>query len=434
MHNIQYMERMAYNKLLEWKTRKKRKPLIIKGARQTGKTYLANEFGRREFLNSHTFNFQKNKDLHLIFAETMDPKKILKILSDYSEKKIDPFKDLLFFDEIQECPDALNSLKYFAEEMPSGFVIAAGSLLGLHLSDSSFPVGKIEYLNLYPLNFYEYLQAKDMTSISQYLDKFEQEIPEVIHKKLVEELRSYLIIGGLPEVVTVYLESENVTLVRQKQNELLNTYRADFAKHSGPVNALNIMSIFESIPKQLARDNKKFSMKLLEAGARYSKFKTAFEWLIGAGLCYKVPILDHVETPLKAFAHENSFKLYFLDVGLLGALSELPTNTFLIMGHFFKTFKGAFVENLFLQEFVSSRTQSLYCWQGRTSEVEFLFQNEKGLFPIEVKSGDSGKLRSLNVFAEKYEVQSRTRVSFRNYLVDKDSKFRNFPAYLSSKV
>jgi predicted AAA+ superfamily ATPase len=428
------MRRLGYDFLQSWKNNKKRKPLIIRGARQVGKTFLVHEFGKKEFPHIHVFNFQKDRDIHSLFEENIEPKKIIKVLADYSNKKIDIERDLIFFDEIQDCPKALTSLKYFFEDMRGAFLIAAGSLLGIHLNETSFPVGKVEFLNLFPLNFIEFLYAREQNQLIEYLQSKPIQIPELIHTKLNDELKDYLVVGGAPEVVTTYLETLDFIAVRKKQNELLHAYRGDFAKHSGQVNAMSINQIFESIPNQLAKDNKKFSFKLLETGSRFTKYRTAIEWLIGADLVYKVPIINHIETPLKSLTSENSFKLYFFDIGLLGALSELPTQAFVAKESWFKTFKGAFMENLFLQEFKSHRTESIYCWQGKLSEIEFVFQNESGLFPIEVKSGTSGRLRSLNIFSEKYHATQRTRVSMLNFIQEKKSSFVNLPLYLSSRV
>ncbi len=425
---------MAYQEILRWKHKKSRKPLILKGARQVGKTFLIIQFGKKEFQKMHVFNFQKDPKIHSLFQETKDPKKIIRLLSDYSGSPINVKTDFIFFDEIQDCPEALTSLKFFSEDMPECYLIAAGSLLGLFLKESSFPVGKVEFIELYPLNYQEFLLAKGKQHLITYLENYKDGIPTAMHELLIEELKSYFIVGGVPEVVKTYLKTLDLKKTRQKQLEILTTYKADFSKYSGPTNAVHILSVFESIPAQLAKDNKKFSFKTLESGGRYSKYRLAIDWLVGAGLAFKIPIIDHIELPLKAFVKDAAFKLYFFDVGILGALSELPTNVFVLTDNeVFKTFKGAFAENFFLQEFVSNNDSSLYCWQGAQSEVEFVFYNEEGLFPIEVKSGLSGKLKSLNIFAEKYKATVRIRANMQNFTEDSKTKFRNIPLYLAGR-
>ncbi|OFZ51832.1 MAG: hypothetical protein A2381_00825 [Bdellovibrionales bacterium RIFOXYB1_FULL_37_110] len=436
-----YFQRFKSKDLERWKNNENRLPMIIKGARQTGKTFLVNEFGKN-FSNFFELNFQKDKLIHDFFISDNRPSKIVEKLEIYLKKKINMTEDLIFFDEIQDCPEALNSLKYFAEEYPQSCIIGAGSLLGLYLSQHTFPVGKVQFETLYPMSFAEYLQAKNESNLALALHNFDSSKIEDIklinsfHGYLLDLLKEFFIVGGMPKVVSTFLETKNVLSAREVQLALLTSYQADFAKFSGPLDALKIFSVFENIPKQLAKDNRKFQFNLLKKGSRYNEFSSCIDWLTAAGLVYKVPILNHVEIPLKTCQQENIFKLYLFDVGLLGALSELPLEAFMYEGSLFKTFKGAFSENFFLQEFRSNRSESFYSWLGKTSEIDFLFQDEikMNFWPIEVKSGESGKLKSLNVFCEIYSLMWKTRCSARALEINEQAQFRNFPLYLAGKV
>ena len=429
------MNRTKFTDLKKWRVKRSRKPLIIQGARQVGKSFLVRAFAK-EFQLFHEFNFQKSPQLHQIFKETKDPKKIIQSLEIFSEKKINLENDLIFFDEIQDCADALNSLKFFCEDTPGIFLIAAGSLLGIHLNQGSFPVGKVEFLELYPMTFKEYLEAKNKKMLLEDLNAFNERknFSAGVHELLLEELRQYYLVGGMPESILTLLETNDLNKVRAKQEELLKTYKADFSKYSGAANALQLLTVFENIPRQLAKDNRKFHFNFLKPGSRYSMFRTSIDWLTSVGLAIKIPIIHHTEIPLKMHVEENQFKLYFFDVGLLAALAELPLNSFLVQSDFFKTFKGAFVENFFVQEFIASNMKSLYCWQGKASEVDFLYEKDALLCPIEVKSGESGKLKSLHFFSEKYPVKIKTRVSIKPFELNESARFQNIPLYLSSEV
>src|SRR3989339_289146 len=365
---VMYFQRFKSKDLERWKNNENRLPMIIKGARQTGKTFLVNEFGKN-FSNFFELNFQKDKLIHDFFISDNRPSKIVEKLEIYLKKKNE-----------------------------------SNLALALHNFDSS----KIEDIKL--------------------INSF--------HGYLLDLLKEFFIVGGMPKVVSTFLETKNVLSAREVQLALLTSYQADFAKFSGPLDALKIFSVFENIPKQLAKDNRKFQFNLLKKGSRYNEFSSCIDWLTAAGLVYKVPILNHVEIPLKTCQQENIFKLYLFDVGLLGALSELPLEAFMYEGSLFKTFKGAFSENFFLQEFRSNRSESFYSWLGKTSEIDFLFQDEikMNFWPIEVKSGESGKLKSLNVFCEIYSLMWKTRCSARALEINEQAQFRNFPLYLAGKV
>jgi len=418
--------------LSTWKNKQPRMPLLLKGARQVGKTFLIREFGK-QFPHFHEINFQKNPELKEIFKTTNDPLKIKEYLEIFFNTKIHLESDLIFFDEIQDCPEALNSLKFFSENLPHSFIVGAGSLLGIYLSTHTFPVGKVEFLDLHPLSFCEFLEAHHKNNLADLTKTLTPQI-NVFHQTLVDEMKKFMIIGGMPKVVSTFIETESYQEARLVQEHLLLSYKSDFSKYSGPVDALKILSVFDNIPKQLAKDNKKFQFNLLQKGARYAQFQSAIDWLKSAGLCYKVPILTHAEIPLKVYIEENAFKIYFFDTGLLGALSDLPVSTFLNPSDLFKTFKGAFSENFFLQEFYSQRKENLYSWQSNTAEVDFLYANENELCPIEVKSGESGRLKSLGVFCDKYHVKWRRKCTLLPLEIREDTHIKNLPLYLSALI
>lgn len=426
------IKRHVYADLMKWRRSLSRRPLILRGARQVGKTHLIREFAR-EFEGFHEFNFQKNVELCRVFKSTNDPLQILVQLGLLSGRKIDIKKDLIFFDEIQDCPEALNSLKFFSEDLPGAFLVSAGSLLGIYLSSSSFPVGKVEFLNLFPLSFFEFLRYTRSDAFVQELSRLSAE-NNSFHEALIQDFHQYMILGGLPKIHEVFAETQDYNRARQEQENLLISYRSDFAKYAGPVDALKILSVFENIPRQLAKDNKKFQFSLLKAGGRFAHYSAAIDWLVSAGLCFKLPIISNVEIPLKVNSEENMFKLYFFDVGLLSALSDLPVGAFVQSQDLFKTFKGALTENFFMQEFTANNPEKLYCWQGKISDVDFLFQRGRDIFPVEIKSGESGRLKSLQVFFDKYSPQWKTRCSLRPLEIREDNHMRSIPLYLASLV
>lgn len=429
-----FFNRYKLSELRHWKQKKSRLPLLIRGARQVGKTELVHEWARCDFAKLHEFNFQKNKSLAPLFRSIQSASQLIKSLEVFSESPIDLNKDLIFFDEIQDCPDALNSFKYIAEELPNSYFVGAGSLLGVYLSSSSFPVGKIEFLNLFPMDFYEFLQAIGRSQLAEILNSNDLNKINPFHEEYCRLLREFYVVGGLPAVVKVYKESQSFAETRKMQDLLLQTYRGDFSKYSGPTEAMRILRTFESIPKQLAKDNRKFQFNLIHPGARYSEFANSIQWLISAGLCYKIPILENIEIPLKIHAQENMFKVYFFDVGLLGALAELPISAFISNNDLFSTFKGAFSENVFLSEYLAHHQESIYSWQGKMAEIDFLLQADRTLLPIEVKSGTSGKLKSLNQFSQKFNVPLKIRCSLLPFEDNAQAQFKNYPLYLSRFV
>ncbi len=434
------MERTIDIKLLEWKRAANRKPLILKGARQTGKTYSLMEFGKREFRKLHLLNFQKSKSAADIFAGDLSPVKILEGIEFYLDTEIDKDRDLVFFDEVQDCPRALTSLKYFCEDMPELAIVSAGSLLGITEPTEPFPVGKVSFLNLYHMSFEEFLLA---LGDKKSFDKlraigYPGTLPEVVHRHLTDRLKEYYVVGGLPEAVALYCANREhkasaFQKVRQKQNELIVAYMSDFSKYSGKTSANDIASIFQSVPSQLSRENKRFKASEALPGGRFSRLKSPIDWLIGAGLLIKVKLINSAEIPFEAFAADNRIKLYLFDIGILGALAGIPPKSLYMENDFFATFRGAFCENYVAQEFIYSGCHQLYSWVGRTAEVEFVREVDGTVYPIEVKAGHSGKLKSLNVFAARYSPPYRTRISARNLEFNESGNIHSYPLYLSCR-
>ncbi len=435
------MKRTIFKQLEAWKNKKHRKPLIIKGVRQSGKTYILKEFGRTIFPNFHYVNFEENLVAHELFKQDLDPNRILTDLQFLFDKPIDHQNDLIIFDEIQACPAALTSVKYFSEKMPHVALCCAGSLLGLHLNEGSFPVGKVDLLHMWPMCFAEFLMAindeKSLEVLHQAFKNFS--ISTIAHHHLWEQFKHYLIVGGLPEVVSTYCENKNdifnaFSQVRIKQNELITGYYADFAKHAGKVNAMHIDRIWRAIPSQLARHTdgtaSRFQFKGVVPGIdRYQRLASAIDWLKAAELLIKVHILDHVELPLMAYAKESHFKLYMFDVGILNALADLPPKA--ILDYNFGTYKGYYAENFVAQELISKEFMNLYSWEHNRAEVEFLIVQDSQIIPIEVKSGWVQNNQSLNKFVEKYNSPCRVVLSARPLNFDRENRYYQYPIYMA---
>lgn len=433
------MRRLLLEKLVHWKAKKDRKPLILKGARQVGKTTLLQMFGQQCFSAVHSINFEKDLGLEKIFEANLDPRHLIKELEFYFNRSINLDQDLLILDEIQACPRALTSLKYFAEEMPNLAVASAGSLLGVYLGPTSFPVGKVDIISLHPMSFEEFLLAMgDERSLSFLRDIKETEpFSEIVHQRLFEQLKYYFIVGGLPEAVKIFIEEkENLftafTKVREKQNTLLETYLADIAKHSGKVNSMHISRIWQSIPSQLAHtqdgSGMKFKFKEAVPGIdRYSRLVSAIDWLEAAKLIIKVPIVNSGLIPFSAHASETVFKLYLFDVGLLGAMSGLTPQS--ILSYDYGSYKGYFAENFIAQAFLARGFSSLYSWQEKFAEVEFLYESNGAAIPIEVKSGWVMHAKSVKIFADKY--RSPYRIIFSANPLSTSSVIHRYPLYLA---
>lgn len=441
---IYKMKRYITNKLITWKNSKNRKPLIIQGLRQIGKTFELRRFGENYFPNFHYLNFEKNPDFASIFQTNLNPKRILVDLAFVTGKTININNDLLIFDEIQACPQALTSLKYFNEEMPELALCAAGSLLGVHLSPVSFPVGKVNFLEMHPMSFAEFLMA---TNDQKSIDMLDQTattkyIPEIAHRHIWEQMKLYFIVGGLPEAVKTFCKHKNtlfeaLNFVRQKQQELMLTYYSDIAKHSGKINAMHIERIWKSIPAQLAHDHdssaRKFKFKgILPNIDRYSQIANAIDWLIKTKLIIKSHIVNCGQLPFNAYTKGSSFKLFISDVGLLGALNNLQPKT--ILDYDYGAYKGYFAENFVAQELICAGTQDLYTWQENRAEIEFLKQIDGDVVPIEVKAGSVTRARSLDSFINKYHSAKNVILSGKNLHMDKNNKIQRLPLYLASKI
>lgn len=405
------MKRSLMARLEAWKQSNYRKPVLMQGARQVGKTYLLEQFGHDHFQAYHRFDFAEEPALCSIFDADLRPERIVRDLGLAHDVDINLEQDLLIMDEIQRCPKALASLKYFAEKMPNAFVCGSGSLLGLGLSDDLFPVGKVERLHLYPMTFGEFLLGMGCQRLEEARSSatLEATLPEIVHNRLWEHYKYYLITGGLPEVVTTFRKyfdnlPEAFAQTRRLQLSLLEDYTNDIAKHSGKLKAVRVESVLRSIPMQLARETAgvhKFVFRgVLETGSRYSTLEGPIAWLQKAGLVHKVMISSRAELPFDATANERRFKLYLFDVGLLGAMLELAPKT--IFGYAYGHYKGYFAENAILTELVARWNRPPHCWQSGTSEIEFLMDIEGEVVPVEVKAGINTKAKSLSVFRAKY--------------------------------
>lgn len=437
------MRRQLINKLMQWQQSATRKPLLLNGVRQVGKTHLLRHFGAAHFPQTHYFNFEKDAALHTIFTPDLDPKRIVRDLSFRLDKPIHPEKDLVIFDEIQACPLALTSLKYFQEDMPTLAVASAGSLLGLSLGHGSFPVGKVDMLTLHPLSFYEFLDAVgDQKSLS-FLEKLTSgaTLPDIVHQHLWEQLKIYFVVGGLPEAVNIFVQNKNdlytaLQSVRIKQKELIKAYYADIAKHAGKINSMHIDRVWNAVPAQLnmAHDGhaEKFTFKDIVPGIqRYSRLCHVIDWLEATHLIIKIPIINNASLPFSAYSRENTFKLFIFDVGILGAMSDLPAKT--ILDYAYGTYKGYFAENFIAQMFLASGVEKLYSWRENTAEIEFLREINGDIIPVEVKSGLVTKAKSLKVFSEKYHPTYRVIFSAKNLYCDTKLNTHYYPIYFAEK-
>jgi len=437
------MKRNIEDKLKLWKARDDRKPLIIHGARQVGKTFSLKKFGSDEFATVHYLNFEENETLANIFEGDLNPERILRDLSFKLKASIKPATDLLILDEIQAAPRVLTSLKYFMEEMPDMAVCAAGSLLGVHMGETSFPVGKVEFMDMFPMSFGEFLIASGETDAYEFMQTAEkgEALPEVVHERLWDHFKLYCIIGGLPEVVETYIASKDdlfTTLqrVRERQLALVTAYHADVAKHAGKLNSMHIERLWRNVPSQLAREQdasaSRFRFKGIIPGVnRYAKLAGTIDWLIAARLLIRVPIVNKGAIPLSAYTKENRFKLYMFDVGILGAVSGISPGS--MLDYDYGSYKGYIAENYAAQEFLSAGHKNLYGWSEGTAEVEFLCEDNGVILPVEIKSGWVTQAKSLKVFAEKYAPPYRTVMSGCNMKLSDHGKYHGYPLYLAGR-
>ena len=424
------MKRFITDSLIAWKNSKTRKPLILKGARQVGKTYILKEFGEKYYNDMVYFNFDHDEGLSDLFKNTKDPKRIIEQLALASGKKIVPNDTLIFFDEIQECPNALNTLKYFCEEVPEYHIVCAGSLLGIRLSRTSFPVGKVDFLQLYPLSFSEFLIADHCENLVEYMSHLDQiePIPSLFESQLIEKLKTYFIIGGMPEAVYSWVNEKDIEKVNYIQDNILQAYESDFSKHTTNSEANKISLIWNGIPSQLAKENKKFVYQAIKPGARAREYEDALNWLNDANLIYKTYNVTKPVFPLTAYHDLSSFKVYLNDVGLLRRMSRLDSRIILEGHKLFEEFKGSFTENYIFNmlNIFYDGVPNYYTFDRY--EIDFLLQYHNQIIPVEVKSGKSHNHISLTKFHEKYNNEISICFSLDN--LKKDGNIVNIPLYL----
>ncbi len=424
------MKRFIIEKLKEWKESKYRKPLILKGARQVGKTYILKQFGEENYEGVAYFNFDHDEDLYNLFENTKDPKRILEQLSFIYGKAIMPEKTLIIFDEIQECPNALNALKYFYEEANEYHIACAGSLLGIRLSHTSFPVGKVDFLNMYPMSFSEFLIADNAQNLVDYmksLNKIER-IPDIFFNQLSEKLKAYFIIGGMPEAVNAWVNEKDMELVNKIQENILSAYESDFSKHTQDSEANKISLIWNSIPSQLTKENKKFLYQAVKEGARAREYEGALNWLNDANLIYKIYNITKPDFPLKAYNDLSAFKIYMNDTGLLRKMANLDSKIVVEGNRLFEEFKGAFTENYVLNTLNTILNALPNYFTFDRNEIDFVMQYKNNIIPIEVKANKLTNNISLTKYNEKYNNEISIRFSMNNLV--KDGKVINIPLFL----
>ena len=430
------MKRAVFSRLLEWCKRdaQHRKPLILEGARQTGKTWLARELGRTAFDSFIEVNFETDDDLQGIFEQNFDIERILLAIQQAKGKPVVKGKTLLFFDEIQYARRGLLSLKYFYDQVPELHVIAAGSLLGVidHENDS-FPVGKVEFLPVYPLSFNEFLVADGKEGMATMLQESDWDTVTVFHDRLSGWLREYYYVGGMPEVVKTYIETKDYSQVRNIQSQLLKSFEKDFSKHPPKEIVKRMQLVWNAVPSQLAKENKKFVYTALRSSARARDFETSIQWLCDAGMIYKVIRCYGNELPLGAFADPEAFKLYLLDIGLLGAMAGLDARSMVQGNGFFKQYKGALTEQFVLQELKLLSDGQLYYWSPDASiaEVDFLMQINGNALPIEVKAERNLRAKSLAECIKQYRCPKAIRFSMSEY--GRGSTVLDIPLYAISR-
>ena len=424
------MIRYAMDQLVEWKNRPNRKPLILKGARQVGKTWLMKEFGRLHFRKVAYVTFYNNRRMKKVFDDDYDIQRILMNINIEAKTEITLDDTLIIFDEIQDAPRALESLKYFCENAPEYAVIAAGSLLGVAIHEGvSFPVGKVDMLELHPINYLEFLEAMGEKQLVELLKAKEYDVIKNFSSKYIFWLKNYYYVGGMPEVVNYFAEHKDYQEVRRLQNEILGQYEDDFGKHAGSAELARIRMVWNSIPMQLAKENKKFFFGQIKKGARMKDFEVAIEWLLDCGLIKKVYKVNKPAIPLKAYMDFSAFKLFLLDVGLLGALSELDAGSILEGNEIFVEFKGALTEQYVLQELVSDTSYTPYYFgtDSQNFEMDFMIQKGKDAVPIEVKAEANTQAKSMKAYYRKYEPRHAVRISMLDYV--EQEYLTNIPLY-----
>lgn len=412
------MQRDILEKLKQWKAKSNRKPLIIQGARQVGKTWAMKHFGEQAFKQVAYINFDNNPRMKTLFSGDYDIDRLILGLKIESGVDIQADNTLIIFDEVQEVPQALSSLKYFYENAPHFYMIAAGSLLGVSLHHQvSFPVGKVDFLPLYPMTFREFLTALGKKDLVQLLEMQDWALITAMKSRYIDLLRQYYFIGGMPEAVKVFIDTQNLDEVRQVQRNLLMAYEQDFSKHIADGSTVKkVRSIWAAIPEQLAKENKKFIYSQMQKGARSKDYEIALQWLKDSGLVHCVPRIKKPNLPLSAY-QDNAFKLFALDVGLLAAQSHLDATTLLEGNRIFTEFKGALTEQYVLQQLIASQENPIFYWatEKGTAEVDFVLQRKQAVIPIEVKAEENLKAKSLKVYVEQFHPEQAIRLSMADY-------------------
>lgn len=425
------MKRKLLNNLIEWKNDKNHKPLVLEGARQVGKTWLMKEFGWTQYKKVAYINFDRNEKMCKVFETDLDTNRLITAIELDVDFKITPEDTLIIFDEIQECPRAITSLKYFNEDAPQYDIIAAGSLLGVaHHFGTGFPVGKVEFLRLYPLSFTEFLDAMGKEQFVELIEKQDFEMIKLFNTKFEDLLKQYTYIGGMPEVVQDFVNNKDFKKVRTIQKRILSSYEKDFSKHIPANTVEKVRMLWNSVPTQLAKDNKKFIYNAIKKGARAKEFETALTWLKDAGLIYQVYKITKPGLPIGAYEDLDSFKLFILDVGLLGALVNLDAKTILDRYEIFQEFKGAMAEQYVLQQFKTIKDLPVYYWTNETSrsEVDFVIQVDSKVVPVEVKAATNLKARSLKIYMEQFKPELALRTSLADY--KKTDNLIDLPLYV----
>ncbi|MBQ9794307.1 MAG: ATP-binding protein [Clostridia bacterium] len=426
------MKRTAIEELVKWKKDEERKPMVLRGARQVGKTWLMKEFGRSYYESYVYFNFDEEDELKSIFEVTKNPRRIVELLSLISGEKILPETTLIIFDEIQECPAALNALKYFKEKANEYHVIAAGSLLGTLLAQpKSYPVGMVNLLDIAPLTFDEFLDATDAPLYRYYQGiTREQQIEELFHNRLTEAYNHYLIIGGMPECVASWIKHKDPKRVAQIQNELVRIYENDFSKHNGKVNSGRILMVFRSIVTQLAKPNEKFMYGAVREGGRAREFEEAIEWLVSAGMLNRVYNVSKLEHPLSAFEKVDQFKLFVFDTGLLKYMAGIDNSAILLKADY--QFKGPLTENYVLQQLCGQFDVAPHYFSERKGEIDFVIQYGTTVIPVEVKGGEDRSAPTFKKHVSDHQPEYAVRFSKRGYR--KDGNITNMPLYLARRM
>ena len=426
------MKRNALESLIRWKSSEDRKPMVLKGARQVGKTWLMKEFGRSAYDSFVYFNFDEEEELKSIFEANKNPQRIVELLSLIAGEKILPERTLIIFDEIQECPSALNTLKFFKEKANDYHVIAAGSLLGTLLATpKSYPVGMVNLLDIYPLTFDEFLDATDPALYTYYESiQKEQQIEEIFHNRLLEACNNYLILGGMPECVSSWVKYKDPAKIREIQHELIEVYENDFSKHNGKVNSGRILMVFRSIVSQLAKPNEKFIYGAVREGARARDFEEAIEWLVSAGMLNRVYNVGKMEHPLTAFDKLDQFKLFLFDTGLLKYMAGIDNSAILLKIDY--QFKGPLTENYVLQQLRRQFEVEPRYYADKNSEIDFVLQYGTEIIPVEAKGGEDKSAPSFKRYIAQSQPKYALRFSRRGYR--KDGSITNLPLYLARKT